>query len=157
MHCDQEGQVYLGATDWRHPVWVGVFYPEAMPEEWRLTYYNTQYTCVWLPYSHWTRTDVQSAKQWREDTHAGFRFVLERPPILDDGDMTVLEALGDRVGKLCLEDDTHLIWFDATTDLKTLASQIQARDKSQPCYLLSREGDLATLDRVSTLLGLLGL
>jgi hypothetical protein len=149
--------VALGAADWLHPAWVGGFYPADMPEEWRLTYYNTQFSCVWLPLARWHSVDPASAWQWREDTHAGFQFVLESPPAADARAQAVLEALGDRVGKVCSPQDADLVWFEAGCNLKSLAARIQARPADARLYLISRDGDLAMLESVQTLLGLLGL
>lgn len=150
-------KVYVGASDWLRPEWVGSFYPEDMPEEWRLTYYNTQFSCVWLPYPRWSAASMQDLHGWREDTHGAFRFVLERPLDLDPAARARLDALAERLGTCCAADDASLVWFDAQVDLKRLAARLQGRMDAGPLYLLSRDGDLATLEQVQTLLGLLGL
>ena len=157
MTIYQVDDYFLGAMDWQHPEWVGLFYPADMPDDWQLTYYNTQFSCVWIPYARWGRAEIEAVRQWREDTHARFRFVLERPPILAEKDRAVQQVLGDRIGRLCTEEDESLIWFDAKIDLKLLTGLIKGRDRNAPTYLLSRDADLATLEKIGTLLGLLGL
>lgn len=157
MTSHQEARVLLGATDWQHPEWVGAFYPADMPEDWQLTYYNTQYSCVWVPYSRWANVDIEVARQWRVETNEGFRFVLEKPPALAEQARAVEQALGERIGKLCTAEDESLIWFDANSDLKALTGLIRNRAANAETYLLSRDADLATLENVGTLLGLLGL
>lgn len=157
MTSDQQAKVYLGATNWRRPEWAGVFYPADMPDDWWLTYYNTQFSCVWLPHRDWENADIDAARQWHDDTHAGFRFVLERPPVLTEQAHALQEVLSDRLGIVGTAEDRRLVWFDAHVDLKQLTGLIAGRDKRAPTYLLSRDGDLATLEKVSTLLGLLGL
>jgi hypothetical protein len=149
------GAVYLGASDWNHPAWLGGFYPADMPEAWQLAYYNTQFSCVWLPYSRWSQADATDMALWRDDTHAGFRFLLEQPPA--GAVVAPPPVLSDRIGAVCGVDAAYLIWFEAGVDLKALTARIQARASQGPAYLLSRDADLATLDRVGTLLGLLGL
>lgn len=145
--------VYLGTEGWLHPSWLGVFYPDDLPEDWLLDYYNTQFRAVFLPYTHWTAaTDAQLA-QWAQDSQPSFRFVLESGPSAADAGRAT-EILGERLGALTHRDDPRLFWFDANTDLKTLAQEIGRRDK--PLYLFSRDADLAGLQRVTTLLELMG-
>lgn len=157
MSLASTGTVLLGAWDWERPAWDGGFYPGDMPADWHLTFYNTQYGCVWLPQARWSLISAEQARQWRDDTHAEFRFLLEKLPILDDRAGAVLAALGDRVAKCCPPDDDELIWFEAGVDLKLLTEEIREKARHSNVYLLSRDGHLATLEQVETLLGLLGL
>lgn len=157
MSSEPKGRVLLGVWDWERPAWIGSFYPGDMPSDWHLTFYNTQYGCVWLPQGRWSAIDADQARQWRDDTHDEFRLILEQPPILDDRAKTVLAVLGDRVAKCCRPDDTELVWFEAGADLKALAAEIREKVRHSNVYLLSRDGHLATLEQVETLLGLLGL
>lgn len=145
--------VLLGAVGWQHPSWQAVFYPDDLPEDWLLAYYNTQFRSVFLPHADWsTATDAQLS-QWFEDTQPGFRFVLESGPS-GAAVAHAAEILGERLGMVTRRDDPRLLWFHAGTDLKTLAREIDRRDK--PLYLFSQDADLTTLQRVSTLLELMG-
>ncbi len=51
------------------------FYPDDLPDEWRLTYYANEYRGVLVPQERWSR--LEDVEQWRDDVHGGFRFVLE--------------------------------------------------------------------------------
>ena len=53
-------------------------------------------------------------------------------------------------------DDGRLIWFDAASDLKALTAEITGKQAVPELYLISRDGNLAQVDRVRTLLELLG-
>lgn len=145
--------VFVGAVGWRQPSWQGAFYPDDLPEDWLLTYYNTQFSAVFLPYSDWSAASDAQLAQWVEDSQAGFRFVLESGPSSSAAAL-VAKALGERLGALTHRDDPQLLWFDAGTDLKALAREIDRRDK--PLYLFSRDADLAGLQQVITLLELMG-
>jgi uncharacterized protein YecE (DUF72 family) len=38
-----EHVVLIGACGWQHNDWTGEFYPDDLPEEWRLGYYAHEY------------------------------------------------------------------------------------------------------------------
>ncbi len=145
--------VYLGAVGWQHPSWQSVFYPDDLPEDWLLAYYSTQYRCVFLPYAHWSEASDAQLMHWVEDSQAGFRFVLESGPS-PAAARRAADILGERLGMVTVRDDNRLVWFGAGTDLKALAREIETRDK--PLYLISQDADLASLQRVGTLVELMG-
>lgn len=145
--------VYLGAVGWLHPSWHGAFYPDDLPEDWLLAYYNTQFRSVFLPHADWSSaTDAQLA-QWVQDSQPGFRFVLESGPSLAAAGRA-RTILGERLGMITDRDDPRLLWFDAGTELKALAQEMERHDK--PLYLFSLDAGLATLQRVGTLIELMG-
>lgn len=145
--------VYLGAIGWEHPRWQGVFYPDDLPEDWRLAYYNTQFSAVFLPYADWSTTSNERWRLWLDDCQPRFRFVLESGPAQAVAH-PVVAVLGEQLGMITGRGDPHLLWFDAATELKSLARDIEQRDK--PLYLFSLDADLAALQRVQTLLELMG-
>jgi len=145
--------VLLGAEGWLHPGWAGEFYPEDLPEDWRLTYYNTQLRAVFLPHALWAGATVTEIRRWVEDTHPGFRFVLEAGPT-GAAEAPAAALLGDRLGYIAGRNHPHLLWFDAKTELRRLKTAIDAAPK--PLYLFSRDADLPTLRQVATLLELMG-
>ncbi len=150
--------VYVGADDWLHPQWCGVFYPDDMPVDWQLAYYATQFGCIWLPQTRWLAATAKEARQWVEDTPAGFRFLLERPVRMRPGGAGLLALLKPKLGAICPADAGRLLWFDGDTRLRDLPERIErGRHGSEPVYLLSRDGNLAGLERVRTLVALLGL
>ncbi|MBS1148072.1 MAG: hypothetical protein H6R08_2248 [Proteobacteria bacterium] len=69
--------VLAGAVNWAHPAWQGGFYPDDLPDDWLLPYYNTQFQAVYLPGPTWQGISSATWKQWLEDTQPGFYFVLE--------------------------------------------------------------------------------
>ncbi len=141
-------RVALGAIGWDQPAWSSHFYPADMPTDWHLTFYNTQFACVFLPEETWRQADTAAHATWAADTHEEFMFLLEgaRPE----------ELPGELAGRVRGVDrnDPALIWFDRETPLKALAARITQSEA--PCYLLSADGDLGQVERVRTLLELLG-
>ncbi len=142
--------VLLGALDWEWPKWELGFYPEDMPPEWRLTFYNTQFNCVFLPADRWRAVATDELERWAEDTHDRFLFLLE-------GAEGTLVPKPLRGKALCLSDqDGRITWFDERSDIKQLAERLK-QGQGGPRFVLSRDGDLSQLERVRTLLDLLGL
>ncbi len=142
-------RVALGTIGWEQPKWSNNFYPADMPTDWHLTFYNTQFACVFLTEPLWRQADAPTRATWAADTHEEFMFLLEgaRPD----------ELPAELAGRVCGVDrsDPALIWFDAATPLKALAARITQSDTQR--YLLSADGDLSQIERVRTLLELLGL
>ncbi len=42
-------ELYIAAYGLNHPQWLGVYYPEGMPEEWRLDFYANRFRALLLP------------------------------------------------------------------------------------------------------------
>lgn len=122
-----------------------------MPEAWRLTYYNTQFDCVFLAAPLWRQADAAAYEAWVADTHEHFLFLLEgaRPEALPE--VLAGRALG--IGR----DDPRLLWFDRQTSLRTLAAKLAPLGNEAPLYLISQDGDMGQIERVRTLLELMGL
>ncbi|NTV95429.1 MAG: hypothetical protein HGA75_08440 [Thiobacillus sp.] len=150
--------VFLGAANWRYPHWLGAFYPSDMPAEWQLAYYNTQYSCLWLPYQQWSQATPAMIEAWSSDVHAGFRFILEPGQGTIAGEQAGPAGFSADQVVFCRADDPELIWFDAGVDLRAISEILCRRAASAGCtYLLSRDGDIATMGKIATLLGILNL
>jgi len=159
-------RVRLGLADWRRPELLDTFYPAELPEEWRLSYYASQFTCVWLDHSAWADLTPALAQQWREDTGRSFRFVLEAgdPGFVSGQGSEAGEALarlGERLAGVMDADHPSLIWLEPDVDLRTLNDVLRrwldGEGWGGDLYLLARKVDLATLEQVETLLGLYSL
>jgi hypothetical protein len=121
-----------------------------MPPEWRLTFYNTQFNCVYVPSDQWQGAEGTMLEQWAEDTHHHFLFLLES---VEGG-----EVPSPLQGKaLCISrQDERITWFDGHSDIRQLAESFKRETKGLK-FVLSRDGDLAQIERVRTLLELMGL
>jgi uncharacterized protein YecE (DUF72 family) len=148
--------VRLGALDWRFPAWRGAFYPADMPQEWQLTYFNTQYNCTFLEQAVWQQASAAEMSQWHADTHERFRFLLEA-----DATHTLPPELADKA-LLISRSDARIVWFSRDTSLKELAAKLTPDTVSPETagsvqYLISLDGSLEQLERVATLLEVMGL
>lgn len=46
-------QLEVGARGWQYAAWQAAFYPDGLPEDWRLAYYANEFRCVLLPSDYW--------------------------------------------------------------------------------------------------------
>jgi hypothetical protein len=145
---------YVGSAGWEHPQWEGVFYPDELPPEWRLTFYNIAFPCVYLAYEEWSGRDLQTLSVWVEDTLERFRFVLEPNPAgLTEGDKARLGVLAPRIDPF----DGQVVWLEGKPDLKRLAGELKSlAGRTGPVYLISRDHDLDAMNQVKTLLEIMG-
>jgi hypothetical protein len=144
--------VFVGAVNWSHPAWKGSFYPDDLPDDWMLSYYNTQFHAVYLPRSVWQSVSESTLAEWLHETQAGFVFVLE------PGDRDRVEPASER---LLLATPAwlaeHIWWLDERPDLRALGQRIsQHAATAEPLFVFSRSGDLALMDQANTLRQVMG-
>lgn len=144
--------VLIGSSGWLHAAWRGTFYPDALPEDWLLSYYNTQFQAVYLPAAVWQAASAATWAQWLNDTRDGFYFVLE--PAETGAAIPVS-------GRVLLATPAwqaeHIWWLDEAPDLRSLAERVGRQAASgEPLFVFSRSGDLVLLERAATLKQVMG-
>jgi len=96
--------VFVAAYGWEHPGWSGSYYPEDLPDDWRLDFYANEFRAVVVPAARWRADAAEAAVAWYEDTPAGFNFFLEVPS--EEAARSRMEAavavLGPKVAGLLL-------------------------------------------------------
>jgi len=65
--------IRVGACGWDHIDWPGAFYPDDLPEDWRLSYYANEFSSILVPEDVWQANDADF-EQWVEDVPDDFRF-----------------------------------------------------------------------------------
>ena len=144
--------VLVGAVDWRRAAWRGRFYPDSLPEDWELSYYNTQFQAVYLPVDAWMGVAESTWSQWLYDTHEGFVFVLEPMAGAAPPTASTRVVIADPVWA-----QAHIWWLDESTDLRALARRItEHAARSEPLFIFSRNGDLARLEEAQSLRHVMG-
>ena len=169
MTRDANYSCFLGAEGWEHAHWLTRFYPDDLPPEWRLTFYSNFFNCTSLGYSAWGEAPLEELERWIRDTGESFRLVLEAPQRdLTAQDKTRLDILRPRIGLMCNQSgqtlatpwsgDGERVHLTGPTDLKLLAGKLQA-DASfpHPLYLIVSDANISELEKLKTLLSLLGL
>jgi hypothetical protein len=70
-------RLIVGARGWDHPGWNGKFYPEDLPQDWRLSYYANEFSGVLVPKSIWQTSEPELIANWCDDVPDDFLFFLE--------------------------------------------------------------------------------
>lgn len=73
-------RLWWGAWDWRHAGWHSRYYPDDLPEDWRLAYYANEFRCVGVPLNAWYEDPAGAAAALRDAAPPGFVFVVQAPP-----------------------------------------------------------------------------
>lgn len=144
--------VFVGAMGWEHSAWRSCFYPDDLPDDWQLSYYNTQFQAIYLPAAAWQAASEANWAQWLNDTQEGFHFVLEA------GQTAAAKPALERVvlATLAWEAD-HIWWLDEAPDLRGLAQRItQQAMTGEPLFVFSRSGDLGLLEQARSLKQVMG-
>lgn len=76
-----ENSIRVGACGWDQAHWRGSFYPDDLPEDWRLSYYANEFSVVLVPESVWYPEDVgieePAINDWGDEVQDNFRFYLQ--------------------------------------------------------------------------------
>ena len=95
--------ILIGACGWQYPQWDETYYPEGIPEDWRLAYYGNEYPVVLVPVAYWTQ-GMPAIESWLQESDHSPRFVCEWPASWDGPAQAEVQAmvatLGERVAAI---------------------------------------------------------
>ena len=97
----EEHTILIGANGWLHDEWSEEFYPDDLPDEWRLGYYGNEFSVVLVPANYWVQ-GVNTVNEWLEETDESPRFICEWPAEVQAGAevdrlLALISLLGKRV------------------------------------------------------------
>lgn len=72
-------RVDIAAYGWEHPEWEGAFYPEDLPEAWRLDFYCNEFRAVVVPAALWAGDSSAGRNDWATGLGEETRVYLELP------------------------------------------------------------------------------
>lgn len=72
-------ELVVGTRGWEHAQWLEAYFPDDLPEDWRLDYYANEFGCVVLPGEVWMTAGEETIGQWLEDVGEEFMFFLDLP------------------------------------------------------------------------------
>lgn len=75
----------IGAFGIQHQAWLESYFPEDLPDDWRLDYYSHHFKVVLLPVDEWLSVTKDDVTQWLEDVKDEFQFLLA----IDNKDINV--------------------------------------------------------------------
>ncbi len=99
--------VHVGAIGFEHPDWRPGYYPDDLPEDWRLEYYANNHETLLLPAGRLLTADGEELQSWYEDTEDEFRFFLHGP-----GSLKTHEYAGLAANAACLREKFSGILLD---------------------------------------------
>ena len=144
--------VLIGAVGWQHPAWRGRLYPDDLPDDWLLSYYNTRFSAVFLPVAVWQPASEATWAHWLYDTREDFHFVLE--PATSGPRMPESARVLAATPAWQAE---HVWWLDETPDLRLLAQRIARQAATgEALFVFSRSGNLDLLEQAETLTQVMG-
>jgi hypothetical protein len=153
----------LGALDWEHPEWRGTFYPDDLPEDWQLAFYNQHWRCVAVPIARWRAASAADVAGWANETLERFRFLVET-----DGaganERAKLAALGERLGAVyppgapgAMAAPPQVAWIEHPVDVRVWAARLSALAPGDRLFMVSRDARLDDMETLGELLLALGL
>jgi hypothetical protein len=94
-------ELMVGTVGWDHDDWVGEYYPDDLPRDWRFGYYSNDYRSVLVPEDHWPMDHLSLVQEWLADSSEEFRFVLQLPsPLLASVNTARLDDFLRQIGEL---------------------------------------------------------
>ena len=96
--------VRIGCRGWSRTPWAQAYYPEDMPDDWRLAYYANEADCVVVPVGEWRGTDADQVAVWAGEVGERFRFFLDAGEAGPDPGLSA--ALGEAFGGWLVGADT---------------------------------------------------
>ena len=106
LHTD----LLIGAAGWENENWVGGFYPEDLPEDWRFGYYTNRLRSVLVPAAVWNTADTEPlVTTMLEDLYPEFRMVLEWELTGKEDDLAVTQEFLEKSRPVDANVDAYLV------------------------------------------------
>jgi len=70
-------RVRIGTIGWLFDSWDSGYYPEDIPQEWKLGYYANELTAVVVPEEQWKQAESEQLEEMIEDVHEEFGFYFQ--------------------------------------------------------------------------------
>lgn len=99
QHITAARRLRFGTLGWERTGWETTYYPDDLPEDWRLGYYANELSAVLLEPQAWRHCDAGRLGEWPAEVHEAFRFYLLADPAADAvGQLQLAAALGGHLG-----------------------------------------------------------
>jgi len=100
----QLADVVVGSRGWLHQSWVESYYPDDIPDEWRLGFYGNEFNTVLVPWEQW-QTSVEALEEGLDDTSDDFHLYLELPEVVETLPAHLSEILDQVTGLVCIKGE----------------------------------------------------
>ncbi len=146
-------KVLIGARGWLHPGWQGSFYPDDLPQDWRLAYYANEFSMLVMREQEWAQIDDMAAL--REDCPQDFHFIVELPALADG---IISPDYIDRIRQLGSQCAGVIIRADQVQAQQVLVDCQSLLPETIPCYIANAKNSVihvhsgASLKQLRTLM-----
>lgn len=114
-------RIFIGSAGWQHAAWQGEYYPDDLPQDWRLGYYANEFPMVLLTEAD--RQALDDIASLPEECREGFMFVIE-------ADLTASALDVEQAVSLLQERDTDARTLHAhCAGLLVVVSEAQLQDQ----------------------------
>ncbi|MCX7908108.1 MAG: DUF72 domain-containing protein [Ignavibacteria bacterium] len=72
-------KIYIGTSGWSFPNWVGILYPEGLPQRKWLNYYSQIFNCVEVNATFYRLFQVSTYQNWVKSVDENFKFIIKIP------------------------------------------------------------------------------
>jgi len=137
-------QMRVGSRGWQYSDWVGEFYPDDLPEDWRFSFYSNEFHSILVPYEALAQYEVDDWVDWAEDTQKNFSFYVEIAGTASWNEVEpYLDALGTQLKGV-------IVVIDTLDELDSLASLIKHL-KTRASVSIRRLGNVVSEQDMQTL------
>lgn len=174
-------QLKLGTVGWEVGFERSGFFPEDLPEDWRLTYLSNEVDLVAIPLAGLDGVEQEDIEEWAEDTHEQFGFFLlvsaQTTVEQQEAALQLLSPLGEKLlgviasqASLSLEEDSggayslqydgEVAWVEVAGELPPMAMRQLIEQLSEievdTLLFVPGAGLIANLANAETIASLLG-
>jgi len=123
--------VEVGARGWLHERWMESFYPEDIPDDWRLGFYANEFNSLLVPWSLWSES-IEDLTEALDDTGDDFHLYLELPAQQQSLPVHLVEIKDSVTGLVCTESNPES-WVDEVSsfNISLLANITEGDDAFQ--------------------------
>ena len=150
-----DNTIRVGTCGWDQLHWQGSFFPDDLPDDWRLSYYANEFSTVLVPEDEWQAEDVDF-EQWADDVPDGFKFYFLTSSSSVDG-AVIKSFLGEKFAgfvKPAGDEQIAMITF-STKSLREWKDWLLASDY-HVVFLLDSDLSIKQLSEFRTLIELMG-
>ena len=99
------GDIVVGSRGWLHSTWSQSYYPDDIPDEWRMGFYGNEFNTLLVKWEEWgKRLDSEWLEQL-EDLDEDFHLYLELPGEVQALPQGLTEVGAQLVGLVCVDGD----------------------------------------------------
>lgn len=129
-------RILIGARGWLHTRWQSNFYPEDLPDDWRLGYYSNEFPVALMPATYWQQGDDE-IEAWLEDSSESLQLLAEIPAdYLRLPEQEAVSAINGFLRRLSILGEHCLgVSLPLAEPVSALASLIEQLDRRRPLCL----------------------